>query len=104
MTRNTRRWCRGKEGVDHLPRLVRRRPDDRPCNRVEDWRDLLARDDPQSNIRWWNAPWECFHSSICDRCGKVLIFLTDLAWDCCPDLPLSPEGRELLAVRDEPGR
>lgn len=68
---------------------------------MEDWRTLLAEYDPRSPIRWYNAPWECRHTMLCTRCGKVLLAVTEIEWDQCPDLPTSADGQELLATRQE---
>lgn len=74
--KNTRRWCRGKEGVEHVldVRLNkytvyrRERNLDRPtCYRTE-W-DLR---------RWW-----CAHERYCTVCGKIIDWSLN---DDCPDL------------------
>ncbi len=100
--KDTHRWCRGKVGVEHAAVSVRRPPEP-PCHRRDNWRELLANDDPNDHYRYYNAPWECRHDVVCDACGKVLDDWP--AWDRCPDLDATPDGRELhkalLELRDE---
>ncbi len=98
--RDTRRWCRGKEGVEHLPEFTRDRPEaEAPCYRRDDWYRLLKMDDPSDPYRYYNAPWECRHRITCAVCGKVLT--TWPAWDLCPVLDASAEGRELHDAQRE---
>jgi hypothetical protein len=91
--RDTRRWCRGKEGVEHVPEFTRQRPEaEAPCYRRDDWYRLLKNDDPSNYLRYY-APWECRHRITCADCGKVLKDWP--AWDLCPVLDTTAEGREL---------
>ena len=65
--KNTRDWCKGKVGVEHVPHLV--------------WHPVLWRRG-EPDCRWragWDsrtggesAYWACDHREECERCGKVL--------------------------------
>lgn len=60
--KDTRRWCRGKVGVEHQPVIVRDHwgwTADQECG-LRDW--VVGRD----------PDWFCFHREVCDNCGKVL--------------------------------
>lgn len=66
--KDTRRWCRGKEGVEH---------------RVE---VRLFRD---VSCRAWDTPsagWVCFHERVCVECGRRLGLLRP------EECPTRPEG------------
>ena len=75
--KNTRRYCKGKTGVEHEPDLV-----------------------PIGHCRWvtgWRmdgtASWECAHREICGRCGKVLREPWQLTRAECPVYPGGSEQR-----------
>lgn len=65
--KDTRRWCRGKVGIEHEP-IVQKRPgywQDKPCK----WSQvvpLLA----------------CNHEEVCKNCGKILKWTLG---DDCPE-------------------
>lgn len=64
--KDTRRWCKGKPGSEHVP--VIERPYDRPCERDERFSWAIG----------------CNHHEVCATCGKVLRWSIDYAE--CPDL------------------
>lgn len=74
--KNTKRWCRGKVGVEHTPEVVLNRWGYRPerCCAAPDWMTQL-----------WRSPWRCFHQRRCTTCGKILDYFLD--WKDCPELP-----------------
>lgn len=68
--KDTKRWCRGKQGVPHVEVVVR-----------ESWngtRDTACTDDPARLPGW--IP--CYHRVRCGECGKVLRYLNAAS---CPD-------------------
>lgn len=64
--KDRKRWCRGKEGVEHQLTLVLFK--NRPCRT---WTDHHG-----------STVWRCFHRYKCESCGKGLGFLKS---DDCPD-------------------
>jgi hypothetical protein len=77
-TKDRRRWCKGKPGVEHQL-AVRLSAETRPlpgrprCYRGE----------------WWPEHWHCGHQRFCTVCGKVLqrgieaecpAFTTEITW------------------------
>lgn len=63
--KDTRRWCRGKVGVEHFPVIVKRTGwyGLRGCERVtEEWALKL----------WPGRTWRCSHREECANCGKVV--------------------------------
>lgn len=81
--KNTRRWCRGKEGVEHDPVVVLR-------DQYRDWKPILyskhgvTRRLPCWYPVWWPTRYFCAHRLVCKNCGKVL--REGLGPDC-PDRP-----------------
>ena len=64
--KDTVRWCKGKEGVEHVYEIRRWRPDwISDCRQRPSW-----------------AQW-CFHEKYCTSCGKIIRFLDPSE---CPDL------------------
>lgn len=96
--KNTRAWCKGKQGVGHVPQLV--------------WHPVLwGLGDP--SCRWrpsWLTPdgeyaacWSCNHREECARCGKVL--RAGVLRSECPAYPGTPEQHtaaevEAAAIRE----
>lgn len=82
--KDTRSWCRGKEGREHVPVLAFAPPPwhDRPsaCR----WRQRMAGP---------GIAWECFHRQECANCGKVLAASWQLPRDECPSYPGFPAQR-----------
>lgn len=78
--KDTRRWCRGKRGVEHVPVIARDRASDgteKPC----EYRSLVIGRDPY---------WVCYHRWQCATCGKHLRWMDDGLWTGigiadCPD-------------------
>lgn len=73
--KNTRRWCRGKIGVEHEPILV---GSYRPCAPAPEWANAVMR-------RLCGGDWWCGHRSECANCGRVLN--PRIASSDCPDRP-----------------
>jgi hypothetical protein len=61
--KNTKKWCRGKVGVEHQPVLVF---DSRQAYLAEDCLAFKARVQ-----RWGNALKWCLHVKECAKCGKI---------------------------------
>lgn len=79
--KNTKRWCRGKVGVEHALvfgyrswTLSFNRAGQPPCRPPSDWMQNRRVDE-----------WICLHVLKCDECGKILRHLND---DECPDRPV----------------
>ena len=97
--KDTRSWCRGKQGVEHVPELA--------------WHPFLWKPG-EPDCRWraaWSsraggeyvACWMCEHRETCARCGKVLRDRIPAAE--CPAYPGTPEDRaaaeeEALQIRE----
>jgi hypothetical protein len=73
--KDTKRWCRGKVGVEHTP--------------VLDYRSFIKsyRDQPYCRVPppWnpWKTNWWCHHIEKCSECGKTLRHSLDVGE--CPD-------------------
>lgn len=76
--KNRRRWCKGKEGVEHQPHIVPDRPWCKPCH----W--------GTSFYRGYHISWRCRHRLRCQVCEKVLLDV--VAVEDCPDLRPKPQG------------
>lgn len=75
--KNTKRWCKGKEGREHIPEIVWAKWDiGRGCE---------PRPAYMSMWFYGDGPWVCRHQEVCGVCGKVLQFLLDPK--LCPDRP-----------------
>ena len=89
--KDTRRWCKGKPGREHVPRIVRLRTGyvSRSCEWVPryDWRAIRAGDD--------NFPvrWACGHFESCANCGKILRDLGGIPVAECESYPGSDAQR-----------
>lgn len=71
--KNTRRWCKGKVGVEHVVETRLNKYADAPwrhgkpaCYRAE----------------WYACRWWCNHERYCTTCGKILVASLDAD---CPD-------------------
>lgn len=84
--KNTRRWCRGKEGVEHVPALFL----DAQWGLGKPCRWMLSY---YSDERF---KWRCNHRRRCTVCGKVL--QESLKGTECPDLRPGPT-KPLTCVR-----
>jgi hypothetical protein len=87
--KDTKRWCRGKEGVEHQPATALDTDGYlRPCGPRPEW----AR---EASPGWW-----CKHRRVCSDCGKVLA--PSIPSRDCPARPSAveelsrEEGRELF--------
>lgn len=54
--RNTKRWCRGKPGVEHKPVCVGYN-EHKGVKFAPDWRLLLCEACGKTLARWWPSPW-----------------------------------------------
>jgi hypothetical protein len=73
--KDRKRWCRGKEGVEHTPVLrytkwgqyrQTRDPQYVMCGWTKHWRSNR----PGSRRELWS--WHCSHERGCSTCGKIL--------------------------------
>lgn len=85
--KNTRRWCRGKPGVEHTPEvrlskhavyLAARWPERQACGWNHWWKRINGKSVPDETT--WH--WSCGHELGCSTCGKVL---TPFLRKECPD-------------------
>ena len=64
--KNTRKWCKGKVGVEHEIEIVRHHyyaSHDRKCH----WWDIVLRGGEVKDRRWI-----CYHAQRCVFCGKYV--------------------------------
>lgn len=80
--KDTRHWCRGKQGVEHVPHLVldERAPGYHKmgCQWGTSWR-VRQRD--------YTVRWQCQHREICTRCSKILREPWEIGSAECPVYP-----------------
>lgn len=75
--KNTKRWCKGKVGREHVPEI----------RFNEMWRSLDRK--CGARVRFWGGG--CYHEEACSGCGKILRWA--LPWGECPDNPRNrPNG------------
>lgn len=89
--KNTRDWCRGKEGVPHQPVIVFAPPVfRRPVTITCEWAS-----------RWSGEAviWDCHHEEHCASCGRILRTQARLAGSECPGYPGS-ETQKAAAVAE----
>jgi len=79
--KDTRRWCHGKEGREHVPQIVCHGLYGRVCQWAERW------------ISDGGIHWHCEHRETCAGCGKVIREGWQLAAAECPAYPGSPDQR-----------
>ena len=84
--KNTRAWCKGKEGRPHVPVIV-----PRPLTRRDacEWTPGWDRD----RRVWESAAWSCCHVEQCGECKKILRERWELDLAECPAYPGSPEQK-----------
>jgi len=87
--KNTRSWCRGKEGREHAPEIVFRPVYRHRCQ----WRPNWALD---------GAHWDCQHAEQCGACGKILREGPQLLAAECPYYP-GPDGARAAAQIEAAG-
>lgn len=73
--KDTRRWCKGKPGREHVPEIVFRPWYGRACHAL----------DPGHWLNFSGSDWHCEHREACSRCGKILREAWKLAREECPD-------------------
>jgi len=78
--KNTRRWCRGKVGREHVEGYA-----------LSSWANgrkiCEARPEWSYGIPWYDrhrGEWWCYHNVICTECGKIL---RSLPPEDCPERP-----------------
>lgn len=74
--KNTRKWCRGKEGVEHSPIVEISRP-------FHSIPNAICGNSPNTNYNM------CYHHVACENCGKELQFTPDI----CPTTGLARKDR-----------
>jgi hypothetical protein len=81
--KDTRSWCKGKVGREHIPVLELEPPalTNWACGWRADWR-VRARE--------YGIGWACYHREVCQRCRKVLREPRELARAECPAYPGDP--------------
>jgi hypothetical protein len=87
--KDTRAWCRGKVGVEHVPVIavdhtIPALKGGPRCEWKASW-DWKA----QAYATWWYCP----HHEVCGKCGKVLRERRDILSRECPDYPGDPDQR-----------
>lgn len=82
--KNTRDWCKGKEGRLHRPEITLKYP---PCR----WNVTYGADG-------YTLRWSCGHAEVCGRCGKILTMPWQLPKDRCPTYP-GTDAEQAEAVR-----
>lgn len=89
--KDRRRWCKGKEGVEHVPEIVlshhaRWRQDYYKKPVVCLWRER-HRWETTADSRVWTGTdewtWDCVHEERCENCGKILVAYR--LGERCPD-------------------
>ena len=89
--KDTRSWCRGKEGREHEPQIVLSHDGfrQRACEWAgrHDYR-LLRRGEDDYAIGWC-----CGHQELCGRCGKILRDPGQIPRAECPVYPGSDEQK-----------
>jgi len=87
--KDTRQWCKGREGREHRPEIVFApppafRPETARCCEWGTWRAMDVR-------------WSCHHQLQCTACGKILPGRLPAA--SCPDWPGSEEQKAEATAR-----
>jgi hypothetical protein len=91
--KDTRHWCKGKEGREHGP-VIEFRPwsvSDKDCRWASRW-------------TYDGVKWHCLHAEVCSSCGKVLRDWGTLAATECPAYPGSDEQRVVAVAEAEESR
>lgn len=98
--KDTRSWCKGKPGREHVPQIVRVSSSfgQRSCEWIPsyDWRAIRAGTDA------WALQWSCWHIESCASCGKILRDLGSIPVSECDSYPGAP-GQRAAAERDAAG-
>jgi hypothetical protein len=71
--KDTRRWCRGKPGAEHVLTIGKNHAA-RVCHEAADWQQML----------FPGQKWRCYHIELCAECGR---FMKAWPWRQCPDRP-----------------
>jgi hypothetical protein len=87
--KDTRTFCKGKRGVEHVLSLVLAHDYFTGGGKVCEWSPGIF----SSHDGTFPVKWACRHREICQRCGKVLRESWQLARDECPAYPGSEEQR-----------
>lgn len=70
--KNTKKWCRGKVGVEHVIEVR--------MNKNRSWWKERGR--TCWRAEWWPEMWHCQHQRVCINCNKVV---EPSLYDECPD-------------------
>lgn len=93
--KDRRRWCKGRPGVDHVPRIVV--VADRLYVTACGWA-------PKEIWRSAEVTWKCRHREECAICGKVLRETRELRREECPQWPGTPQQRAGAEIQAEKQR
>jgi hypothetical protein len=83
--KSTAKWCKGKEGREHVTEIVLNHnlvSFKRPCG----WRDIWTRRGGERVL--WKVTYSCRHSLQCVNCGKYVVYY--LQPEQCPDFKPKP--------------
>jgi hypothetical protein len=72
---NTRKWCKGKVGVEHTPEVVKGECWGHACKEAGWYSQITRTWQPRGG-------WVCWHIVACSQCGKHLSRAP-----VCPDMP-----------------
>lgn len=95
-TKDTKHWCKGKEGRQHKPKIVI------PANLSNWWKDPCGWYEIAANDL--RLHYTCHHVELCSECGKVLrrnyswlpqtkLLPSEMAAEECPDFTPPPGSR-----------
>ena len=84
--KNTRDWCKGKVGREHVPALELEPP--ALTNWICQWRS-----DWRVRLQGHAIGWHCCHREICQQCRKVLREPWEIGRTGCPLYPGDPEQK-----------
>lgn len=76
--KNTRRWCKGKVGREHVPQIEFDHRYRTKCGPPPAWARRII----------WTHDWWCHHIEVCVNCRKHLRDGWQLKNEECPDYPV----------------
>lgn len=93
--KNTKKWCKGKTGVEHKPEIRKSRyhasmGDKAFCRWVPRWTGWRSGGWDYKNPRWL-----CFHEEFCTTCGKITRHTIDR--EECPEYKEFVPGEPVAA-------
>lgn len=75
--KDTKRWCRGKVGVEHTPNVVLA---------AAGWQRFGGWEKRCGWSSWKPAGWMCRHQEVCSECGRIM---REAFGKDCPNYPSS---------------